>query len=326
MIEKDKLQIGKTYGCYTILEFLPTEPHKKRYCLCKCENCGEIRKVQYYKITHNNYKNCPKCKPKNIKRNIIGEPIDKLKNDLTGKVFGKLKVLYRVKNHIQPSGITKVVYRCLCECGNEINVYSCHLLSGHTTSCGCSHKEKMREKLVKDLSGKKFGRLTVLNEIKNISIKNTTWLCKCDCGKLCITTTKKLNSGKKQSCGCLVSIAEDDFTNILLKHNISFIKQFKFQECKDKRCLPFDFAIFNNNELKLLVELNGEQHYRPYTFNGEDKETKIKNYENRVKKDNIKIDFCKKNNIPLLIISYKNFNRKWEKFKEFILQNQISID
>lgn len=310
MREKDKLQIGKTYGCYTILDFYPTEPHKKRYCKCTCENCGEIRKVQYYKITHNNYKDCPNCKPK-----------PELKKDLTGKIFGKLKVLQRVDNHVQPSGITKVVYKCLCECGNEINVHSSHLISRHTTSCGCVMKEINR---VKDLTGKKYGRLTVLNELKGVS-KHTTWLCKCDCGKLCIATTRGLNSGKKQSCGCLVSAAEDDFTNILLEHNISFIKQFRFDECKDKKCLPFDFAIFGNNKLKLLVELNGEQHYKPFTFNSENKQKKIKNFEDRVRKDNIKIDFCKNNNIPLLIIPYTKFDKKWEIFEDFVLQNRINI-
>ena len=322
MLEKDKLQIGKTYGCYTILEFLPTEPHKKRYCLCRCENCGEIRKVQYYKVTHNNYKDCPKCKQRN---RTIYKVNKKIKNDLTGKIFGKLKVLYRVENHIQPSGIEKVMYRCLCECGNEKNIASSHLVSGHTQSCGCSHKKMMREKLVIDLTGKRYGRLVVLNELKNVSKKNTTWLCKCDCGKLCSATTRLLNSGKKQSCGCLVSAAEDDFTNILQEHNISYIKQFKFDECKDKKCLPFDFAIFHNNELKMLVELNGEQHYRPYTFCGEGKEKKIKNFENRIKKDKIKIDFCNKNNIPLLIISYKDFDKKWELFEEFIKEKKIKV-
>lgn len=314
MAANDRFQIGKTYGCYTILEFLPTEPHKKRYCLCRCEKCGEIRKIQYYKVTHNNYKDCPKCKPK-----------PELKNDLTGRVFGKLTVISRVENKKQPNGSEKVAYKCRCECGNECVVTYSHLTSGHTVSCGCNQSENVRKYLFKDLTGKRYGRLVVLNELKNVSKNNTTWLCKCDCGKLCSATTRSLNSGNKQSCGCLVSAAEDDFTNILQEHNISYIKQFKFDECKDKQRLPFDFAIFHNNELKMLVELNGEQHYRPYTFCGESKEKKIKNFENRIKKDKIKIDFCDKNNIPLLIISYKDFNKKWELFEEFIKEKKIKV-
>lgn len=28
-------------------------------------------------------------------------------------------------------------WRCLCDCGNEVDVYGCHLTCGHTRSCGC---------------------------------------------------------------------------------------------------------------------------------------------------------------------------------------------
>lgn len=306
MLEKDKLQIGKTYGCYTILNFLENKPKEKRYCLCKCENCGEIRKVGYYKVTHNNYEYCPKCRPK-----------PKLKNDLTGKKFGRLEVLSRCENHIQPSGITKIKYKCICECGNVCYVSSSHLINGHTSSCGCLHKEKIKE-IHNNLIGKKFGRLTVLEKMDSKLYKQTTWLCKCDCGKICTASTRTLNSGRKKSCGCLVSAAEDEFTNLLLEHNISFIKQFKLDKCKDKKSLPFDFAIFENDKLKMLVELNGQQHYAPFTYNNESNEVKILNYENRLRKDKIKKDFCEKHKIPLLIISYKDFSNMWYLYNEFI--------
>lgn len=54
------------------------------------------------------------------------------------------------------------------------------------------------------LAGKKFARLTV---VRTTSSKNSNgeYLveCKCDCGNDCITTTHKLKSGRKKSCGCL---------------------------------------------------------------------------------------------------------------------------
>jgi hypothetical protein len=56
----------------------------------------------------------------------------------------------------------------------------------------------------KDLSGIKFGRLTVLSESLNRKFKSSrNWICKCDCGKEAIVTTARLNSGKTKSCGCL---------------------------------------------------------------------------------------------------------------------------
>lgn len=59
--------------------------------------------------------------------------------DLTGKTFGRLKVLYRGDDYITPKGQHKPTWWCECSCGNPnlINVTGTHLRSGHTTSCGC---------------------------------------------------------------------------------------------------------------------------------------------------------------------------------------------
>ena len=58
--------------------------------------------------------------------------------ELTNKKFGRLiviKVYSRVKG--------RVVYLCSCKCGTRVNVQSSHLTTGHTTSCGCYHLEKV---------------------------------------------------------------------------------------------------------------------------------------------------------------------------------------
>lgn len=53
-----------------------------------------------------------------------------------------------------------------------------------------------------DLSGKKFGRLSVVG--KNGKRKESvTWLCTCDCGNEYTTLTGSLTSGRANSCGCL---------------------------------------------------------------------------------------------------------------------------
>ena len=57
----------------------------------------------------------------------------------------------------------------------------------------------------KDLTGKKFGRLTVIERVSNNKWGQTKWLCQCDCGKKKIiyggSLTRKIESTK--SCGCL---------------------------------------------------------------------------------------------------------------------------
>ena len=52
-----------------------------------------------------------------------------------------------------------------------------------------------------DLSGQRFGRLTVLRKAESINGK-TAWLCKCDCGNECVVVRTNLKSGNTSSCGC----------------------------------------------------------------------------------------------------------------------------
>ena len=62
--------------------------------------------------------------------------------------------------------------------------------------------EAMR-KLI-DLTGKKFGRLTVIKRnYPNNKYNRTMWLCKCDCGKEKVILGCSLKGGKTRSCGCL---------------------------------------------------------------------------------------------------------------------------
>ena len=297
--------IGKTYGCYKVLKMLPKDGKtSKVHFLCECQNCGTLRKVEYQHLKNRLYKNCPNCKPK-----------PNLKYDLTGQRFGKLLVLERAENHKQKNGSEKVQYRCLCDCGNECIVQSTHLRSNHTLSCGCVQRERTSKAKLKDITGKRYGKLTAIERIRING--EPYWRCVCDCGGEKIASVRDLNAGHVSSCGCLVSIAEEKMKNILTEGNFDYIQQYKFDECRDIRCLPFDFAILESGKPKMLIELQGEQHYYPFTFNNEDKGTKNKNLEDRIRKDRIKKDFCEKNKIPLLCIRYTMFEKMKDIFNDF---------
>lgn len=54
----------------------------------------------------------------------------------------------------------------------------------------------------KDLTGQKFGRLTVIERVPNKS-KHTYWRCKCDCGNETVVAGYTLTHGLTRSCGCL---------------------------------------------------------------------------------------------------------------------------
>jgi len=61
---------------------------------------------------------------------------------------------------------------------------------------------------IKDLSGMKFGKLTVIERGQDIyygkdSQKRITWICKCDCGNIKQITGCSLRNNSTQSCGCI---------------------------------------------------------------------------------------------------------------------------
>lgn len=86
--------------------------------------------------------------------------------DLTGHIFGRLTVLKRADDYIQPSGRRRPAWLCRCECGNEIIALGDNLSCGRTNSCGCLRKEMMAEKQV--THGKTDTRLyAIWQQMKN---------------------------------------------------------------------------------------------------------------------------------------------------------------
>ena len=53
-----------------------------------------------------------------------------------------------------------------------------------------------------DLTGKRFGNLTVIKKSGANAHRSMLWKCKCDCGKTTLAPTGQLNFGKRVSCGC----------------------------------------------------------------------------------------------------------------------------
>ena len=214
--------------------------------------------------------------------------------DLTGQTFGLWTVLFRA-----PSKKGETMWWCECGCENKTKriVSGRNLRNGKTKSCGCIGKNS--EYLIKDLTGERFGKLVVLKRVGSQN-SHATWLCKCDCGNTTIVAGNHLTCGNIKSCGCTrESHGELKIKEILENNNINFEQQKKFENCKDIRVLPFDFYIDN----KYLIEFDGEQHFKPVEhFKGEE------GYKIRQEHDEIKNQYCKDNNIPLIRIPYTHLN------------------
>lgn len=60
---------------------------------------------------------------------------------------------------------------------------------------------------VNDLTGRRFGRLVVIDRAANDANHKARWNCICDCGNKVTILGSNLSRGKTSSCGCIVSPA-----------------------------------------------------------------------------------------------------------------------
>lgn len=230
--------------------------------------------------------------------------------DLTNKKFGKLTALYRTNNHVAKNGRERVQWVCKCDCGNYTIVTADHF--NETQSCGCLQKEKAANNL-KDLTGKTFGKFTVLKRDKDKN-NHTYWICKCECGQIKSVASSSLIQGISLSCGCLgKSKGEYLISQILKENNIKFETQKTFETCrfKDTNALArFDFYLSDYN---ILIEYDGERHFKAsgYGWNTKENLLKVKQH------DNYKNRWCQSNNIKLIRISYTDYDKiNWNYIKK----------
>lgn len=168
---------GQVFGKLTVLE--DTGKRVKRgyvVWLCQC-SCGNQVEVNTQALTSGNTQSCGCTRRK----------------DLTGQVFGKLTVIEDTGKK-DKHGIT--LWLCQCSCGNTVEASTQALTSGSKRSCGCLQR--------RDLTGKVFGKLTVLEDTGNRNqYGGVLWLCQCSCGNTVEVSTHDLTSGDTRSCGCL---------------------------------------------------------------------------------------------------------------------------
>ena len=227
--------------------------------------------------------------------------MSKLKDE-TGNTYGYLTVIERAEN--DQEGHAR--WRCKCKCGNEIIVQGKKLRNGNTKSCGCYQRERAAQSnmdRVGSLVGQRFGKLLVLEEAgfvtKASGKRSRIYKCLCDCGNFCEVQHQYLAYGDTTSCGCIRSKGEFQVEQILKSKGIDFKREYSFDDLQDIDKLRFDFAIFKNNKLIKLIEVQGEQHY---TTRG------LFYKETIAKHDEMKREYCKNHNIPLLEIKYKRQN------------------
>lgn len=275
--------VGKKFGQLLVLEYLGESKWK-----CKCD-CGQETTVRTAALNSGHTQSCGCLRGKNTKNNTRNMPP---KKDLTGQKFGLLTAQEYIKGG---------KWRCQCDCGKETIVDTRNLISGHTCSCGCLVKTINSKNNTFDMTNYENNTIKVLQRAGSDSQGVALWECQCKiCGNIFLTKGSTIRNGATRSCGCIHSFNEQKITKLLIDNNIDFKTQYTFSDLKGSKggALRFDFAIFKNNELSHLIEYNGIQHYVKVSGNWGD------DFEEGQIRDQLKIDYCKSHNIPLIIIKY----------------------
>lgn len=101
-----------------------------------------------------------------------------------------------------------------------------------------------------DLTGRKFGRLTVIKRASPTGERNTKWHCICECGNSTISWAMGLRCGGTKSCGCLSAEKASARIHKLISarttHNMTHSGTYKSWQMMKARCSCPNYTQFKD--------------------------------------------------------------------------------
>jgi len=248
-----------------------------------CPKHGIFRQMPY---NHLQGKGCNYCSMN--QKNTINDFIDKSNKKHNSKYN------YPDKNYI--NSVTQISI----ECPNH-GVFR-QTPGNHLRGVGCPKCSGNRKLTTDEFIDKANKKHNFLYKYPNLNYKNYDSEIDIECPKHGIFKQIVRNHLTGRGCQkCRNSKGELKISEILSKNNIKYKKEYTFNDLRHKDLLKFDFAILDDKELiKYLIEFNGQQHY-------DFKKKFHKDYDNFIinkHRDNLKIDYCRRNGYKLYIIRY----------------------
>jgi len=275
-IEEAKLIHGDRYD-YSTSNYKTAK--EKIKIICKIH--GEFEQTPDSHI--NKKSNCPKCV--NNKKLTTEEFIEK------AKLIHGNKYDYSLTNYINDLSKIKVI----CLIHGEFMVKAGNHLRGDRCSRCTNNKKLTTEEFIekaKLIHGNKYD-YSITEYIKQS--KKIKIICNIH-GEFEQNPNNHLNNNGCPK--CKESKGEKEIREWLIKNNINYKPQHRFPDCRNILTLPFDFYL---PEYNTCIEYNGRQHYEPINKWGG-----VENLKEIQRRDKIKMEYCKNNNIPLLIIKYND--------------------
>jgi len=253
--------------------------------------------VKYKDCKHQEYKipskllagqGCGNHKCKNDKLSKV-----KLAKGSYDKAFKKFNIDYIECLEKEYLGIKSDIKVLNKKCNHVYTANLGNICSG--SGCPVCHGMKDTTIFKKQIEEKYPNEYTILGEYVNNRVKILVRHNKC--GTEWEVIPKDLLRDRRCP-QCIKSKGELFVQRYLEINKIEYVSQYGFNNCKDKRQLPFDFAIIQDDKIK-LIEFDGLQHFNKGNFWGDDSQRELITIH-----DNIKTNYCFKNDIPLLRIPY----------------------
>lgn len=283
--EKFKQEVYELVGNeYEVLSDYKTTHKKIKMQHKKCSYFYEVRPSGFL-----SGRRCPKCFG-NTKRST--EVFKKEVYDLVKDEYEVLGEYVNVDTHLEMRHVK-------CNSIYEVTPYCFIKYKSRCPKCnkGMKINASIFKSIIYELEGDDYLLLSeYINDREHVLLKHST------CSQTYHVSPGNFLSGKRCP-HCRSSKGEQSISKWLNRMGIPNIPQYKFPDCKDKSVLSFDFAILDSEDnLVSLVEYDGIQHFEPVdVFGGRE------NYEDVVRKDQIKNNYCKVNDISLLRIPYWDF-------------------
>lgn len=188
--------------------------------------------------------------------------------------------------------------RYLCpKHGEQIGSYTKFVQGYRCPECGKESMSGKNRLSIEELINRiNIGGNTLLNPQEYIRNSEPNLRIQCSCGEIFTTSLVNYEQGVASvcpTCSKKMSSGERLIKNFLEINSIDFIPQYKFNDCRDKRCLPFDFYLPDYN---CIIEFDGQLHFEP--IYGEEQLFYTQRH------DKIKNEYCHNNNIKLIRIPY----------------------
>lgn len=200
------------------------------------------------------------------------------KSEFTGLC---MRIRYRCKKH----GIREAIL------DNLLRGHGCLLCSYESRFDSVRHDKRYVEAVINHVDGN-----TLLNpdEYKNMTDRNLRIRCRCG-NEYCTSFSNFLKHGVTScyACSCKESNGETLVRRFLEDHDIRFVPEKRFKDCRDKKPLPFDFFL---PDYDICIEFDGKQHFED--IDG------FCDYDTVRRHDEIKNRYCTEHGIRMIRIPY----------------------